>query len=113
MVLFIFISAFLIRLALSPHGSLPIDMGDWIGWSNRLGEVGFSRFYDAWSDYLPGYLYVLWFLGNFKNFVYSFGLNIPLEIIYKFPAILADLTLVLVTYKISKKFFDQKKSLII
>lgn len=113
MVLLIFISAFLTRLILSPHGSFPIDIGDWIGWSNRLVEVPFSKFYDAWSDYLPGYLYVLWFLGSFKNFIYSFGLNIPGEIIYKFPAILADLTLIFVAYKVSKKFFDQKRSLII
>ena len=102
-------SALLLRLVLSPYGSLPIDMADWIGWSNRLVEIPFKNFYDAWSDYLPGYLYVLWFLGHIKNFFYGIGLTIPLEIIYKLPAILADLTLVFVAYKISKKFFDQKK----
>ena len=112
-ILAILVLTFILRLTLSPLGNHPIDINDWIGWSNRLVEVPFSKFYDAWSDYLPGYLYVLWFLGNFKNFIYSFGLNIPLEIIYKFPAILADLTLVFVAYKISRKFFDQKKSLII
>src|SRR3989344_5726877 len=113
MVLLIFVSAFLVRLALSPYGNHPIDINDWIGWSNRLVEVPFSKFYEAWSDYLPGYLYVLWFLGHLKNLLHSVGLTVPLEIIYKFPAILADLTLVFVAYKISKKFFDQKRSLII
>ncbi|OGD94219.1 hypothetical protein A3A48_02570 [Candidatus Curtissbacteria bacterium RIFCSPLOWO2_01_FULL_37_9] len=106
-------SALLLRLVLSPYGSLPIDMADWIGWSNRLVEIPFKNFYDAWSDYLPGYLYVLWFLGHIKNFFYGIGLTIPLEIIYKLPAILADLTLVFVAYKISKKFFDQKIALVI
>src|SRR3990167_8854389 len=102
MELFMFLGAFLIRLILSPHGSFPIDIGDWIGWSNRLVEVGFSKFYEAWSDYLPGYLYVLWFLGHLKNFLYSSGLQIPVEVIYKFPAIIADIILALVSYKISK-----------
>lgn len=105
--------SFVFRLFITPYFIFPIDFNDWVGWSNRLVSFPLSKFYDAWSDYLPGYLYVLWFLGNFKNFIYFFGLNIPLEIIYKFPAILADLTLVFVAYKISKKFFDQKRSLII
>src|SRR3989338_1825125 len=113
MVLLIFLSAFLIRLALSPYGNHPIDLADWIGWSNRLVEVPFAKFYDAWSDYLPGYLYVLWFLGHLKNFLYSSGLQIPLEVIYKFPAIIADIILILVSYKISKKFFDQKRTLLV
>lgn len=113
MVLLIFVSAFLLRLILSPYGNHPIDINDWIGWSNRLVEVGFSKFYEAWSDYLPGYLYVLWFLGHLKNFLYSLGLQIPPEMIYKLPAIIADMVLVLISYKISRKFFDQKKSLII
>lgn len=113
MVLLIFVSAFIIRLALSPYGNHPIDINDWIGWSTRLVEVPFSQFYDAWSDYLPGYLYVLWFLGHLNNFLYNTGLTIPLEIIYKFPAIIADIALVLVSYKISKKFFDQKRALLV
>jgi len=113
MVLLIFLSAFLIRLALSPYGNHPIDLADWIGWSNRLVEVPFAKFYDAWSDYLPGYLYVLWFLGHLKNFLYSSGFQIPLEVIYKFPAIIADIILILVSYKISKKFFDQKRTLLV
>lgn len=102
MVLLIFVSALFIRLALSPYGNHPIDINDWIGWSNRLVEVPFNKFYDAWSDYLPGYLYVLWFLGHLKNFLYSSDLSIPLEAIYKFPAIIADVVLVLVSYKLSR-----------
>src|SRR3990167_8984633 len=112
-ILAILVLTFILRLTLAPYGSLPIDINDWIGWSNRLVEVPFSKFYDAWSDYLPGYLYVLWFLGHLKNLLHSVGLTIPLEIIYKFPAISADLTLVFVAYKISKKFFDQKIALVI
>ena len=112
-IIFLIFIALVFRIILSHFGTLAIDFGCWVGWSNRLVEVGFLKFYDAWSDYLPGYLYVLWFLGHLKNFLYAVGLKIPLEIIYKFPAILADLALVLLAFKISRKFFHLKKSLII
>jgi len=105
--------ALILRLFLSLYGTLPIDFGDWIGWSNRLVEVGFSKFYQNWSDYLPGYLYILWFLGHLKNFLYSLGFQIPLETLYKLPAILADLVLVFLAYKISRKILDQKWALTI
>jgi len=104
--------SFIFRLFLTPFGTLSIDFGDWTGWSNRLVEVGFLKFYQIWSDYLPGYLYVLWILGHIKNFLYSFGLNIPQEIIYKFPAILSDMILIFVAYKISRRYWSQKIALI-
>ena len=52
-------------------------------------------------------------MGHLKNFLYSSGLQIPVEVIYKFPAIIADIVLALVSYKISKKFFDQKRALLV
>ena len=113
-IVLILITGLVFRLSITPYGTFPIDFGDWLGWSNRLVEFPLSKFYHAWSDYLPGYLYVLWLLGHFKNFLYNTtSLTIPLEIIYKFPAILADIILVFVAYKISKRYWNQKIALII
>ena len=103
----------LFRLLLTSFGTFHIDFGDWVGWSDRLVRYPFSQFYDAWSDYLPGYLYVLWALGHFKLLLYSSGLMIPLEIIYKFPAIAADLLLAFIAFKISRRFLSQKRSFLI
>ena len=113
LLLLIIFSSFIFRILLTPYGSLPIDFNDWVGWSDRLVMLPFSQFYKAWSDYLPGYLYVLWILGQIKLLFHSFGLKIPLEILYKFPAILADLILVFIAYKISKKYLNQKTALLI
>lgn len=44
-------------------------MNDWKGWSERLAQVGPQNFYSQnyFSDYFPGYLYVLWFGGYLFN----------------------------------------------
>ncbi len=77
-----------------------------MGWSTRLSEEGFRAFYSGWSDYFPGYLYVLWFLGKLKAF-----LSIPLLLLYKLPAILADLATGFLIYKIAKEYVQERASL--
>ncbi|KKS96176.1 MAG: Dolichyl-phosphate-mannose-protein mannosyltransferase family protein [Microgenomates group bacterium GW2011_GWC1_43_13] len=57
---------------------------------------GFKIFYNSWSDYLPGYLYVLYFLGKIRNFV-------PDVVLYKLPAMLADLVTGYLIYRILVK----------
>ena len=60
-----------IRIILSFFGTLHLDQGTFIAWSNILVRDGFKNFYNSWSDYLPGYLYFLWGLGklNALNFI--------------------------------------------
>lgn len=55
-----------IRLILITLPSFKIDMNDWQAWSTRLVELTPLNFYspDYFSDYFPGYLYILWFLGS-------------------------------------------------
>jgi len=74
-----------------------------MGWSNRLIEVGFSRFYDIWSDYLPGYLYILWVLGWIKE-----AISFPSVLLFKLPAILSDVLTGFLIYKIVGKFKDKR-----
>ena len=57
---------------------------------------GFRAFYNSWSDYLPGYLYVLYFLGKIRSFI-------PDVVLYKLPAILADLATAFIIYRILKE----------
>ncbi len=68
-----------------------------MAWSNSLVKNGFRSFYSGWSDYLPGYLYILWALGK---------VNITPEfqtILFKLPAIFADLATGYLIYKIVGK----------
>src|SRR2546428_5753379 len=51
-------------LAVRAQG-FPTDVGTFQAWAERLAQIGPSRFYEPgyFSDYPPGYLYVLWLLG--------------------------------------------------
>lgn len=98
----------MLRLLLSFFGTLSLDFNTFMAWSQRLGSVPFRQFYDSWSDYLPGYLYILWALGKIGK-IFEF---IPKEIIYKLPANLADIFTGWLIYAIVKKLKDEKKALI-
>ena len=54
-----------IAAAYLPLSGFAVDIGDFAGWGQRLAELGPGEFYDEsyFSDYPPGYLYVLWILG--------------------------------------------------
>jgi hypothetical protein len=48
-----------------PRSGLANDIGAFTAWGQRLASIGPGAFYEAgyFSDYPPGYLYVLWVLG--------------------------------------------------
>lgn len=87
-----------LRLILYQQGTLELDFNTFVAWSNRINDVGFGRFYDSWSDYFPGYVYVLWLLGKINNLSL-----IDSTLLYKLPAILADLMTGYLIYKIVSK----------
>ncbi|RLC29900.1 hypothetical protein DRH13_05090, partial [Candidatus Woesebacteria bacterium] len=101
------IVALVVRLILSPFGTLELDQNTFIGWSNRLMEIGFSRFYDTWSDYLPGYLYILWVLGWIKKVILF-----PSVLLFKLPAIFSDVLTGFLIYKIVGKFKNKRWGII-
>ena len=69
-----------------------------MAWGDSLATNGFKNFYSRWSDYLPGYLYILWFLGKL-NLIFP-SLQV---ILFKLPAILADVATGYLIYKIIGK----------
>lgn len=95
----------IVRIILGFFGTLKLDQGTFIAWSANLSENGFKNFYQGWSDYLPGYLYILWFLGKIRGII-------PDVLLYKLPAILADLATGFLIYKIVGKLKNSKWGLI-
>ncbi len=97
----------IVRLILSGFGTLRLDHGTFVAWSNILVRDGFHNFYNSWSDYFPGYLYILRLLG---------GINLreilPTVLLYKIPAILSDLATGFLIYKILLKSKGEKWGLI-
>ncbi len=107
------IFALIIRLILANLPGFKIDVDAWFAWSLRINEVGLSNFYSGqvWTNYTPGYLYFLWLLGFIKNL-----LNLNSEFFYftlKLPAIISEIILGILVYKISKKHLTQNQSLLL
>lgn len=69
----------ILRILLFLLPSFQTDMGSWEAWSARLVHTGPSGFYSQtyFSDYFPGYLYILWIAGSIFNF-----LSMPISGIY-------------------------------
>lgn len=101
----ILLAGLLVRVLLSPFGTLQLDMNTFIAWSRNLATLGPQNFYNTWSDYLPGYAYVLWLLGTINQFVSS-------TVLYKLPAIIADLTTGFLIYKIVRGVKSEKMALL-
>lgn len=114
MVLLIFVAVFIFRLILSFLPSFQIDMRTFIAWGERMANLGPVEFYskDIFTNYLPGYLYVLWFFGEIRNLI-QIPLNSQIyEVILKIPANLADLGIGVLIFKILKNYTGRKIALI-
>lgn len=81
------------------------DMNCFNGWSNMIFQDGISNFYssDAFTDYPPGYMYVLYVIGEIRSILNpSDG---ALWLLLKTPAIICDIVTGVLIYKIAKKKF--------
>lgn len=98
----------ILRIALVALPSFRIDMIDWQAWSARLTEVTPLHFYatDYFSDYFPGYLYVLWFLGVTFKFLFPFSSTFSLnfEVYLKLLTNIFDLATAYYIYKTISKY---------
>ncbi|MEW6038994.1 MAG: hypothetical protein AB1648_12180 [Pseudomonadota bacterium] len=71
----------------------PIDVGTFSAWAGHAAE-GLLSFYSPgyFADYPPGYIYVLWLIGELRA-VLQTGFDTPeFLVMLKFPAIAADLS---------------------
>lgn len=108
--------AFLIRvIGAVKYLGYESDMNCFFGWADRIYKVGFGEFYskDVFTDYPPGYMYVLYVLGAIRNLLnldYYSGFYVFLV---KLPAILCDLFAGGLIYHMAKKHFTGKSAVII
>lgn len=100
-------SALIFRLFLANFGTLQLDHGTFVAWGNSLATNGLKNFYTGWSDYFPGYLYLLWPLGKI-NLLFP---DIQ-TLLFKLPAIFADIATGFVIYKIVSKLKNEKTGII-
>jgi Gpi18-like mannosyltransferase len=75
-----------LRLLVTRAQGFPSDVGTFMAWAEKLSTAGPGRFYEPgyFSDYPPGFLYVLWLLGTlFDGDVLRFAvkaISIPADI---------------------------------
>lgn len=90
----------ILRLILATLPGFGVDIGLFQFWSQQLAERGPWDFYDTdfFTDYAPGYMYVLLFLGKLNQW-FDFS-NETFEYLLKLPAIIADLGSAYLLYKL-------------
>lgn len=79
-----------------------IDINDWIAWGERVRDVGPRNFYSetVFSDYTPGYIYVMWLTAWIKKTFFATASIETYYFLYRLPSILFDLgttTLIYIT----------------
>lgn len=112
--LLVFIGLSLRILALFITDGYPGDIQCFKDWSKLLAKGGFSSFYssDAFTDYPPGYMYVLFLLGKAKDF-FRIENEAAFTVLIKMPAILFDVLTSVFIYKISEKLMGKNTAWLI
>ncbi len=96
-------AALLLRFVIMPYGGYPTDVGTFKAWSLALAERGPRGFYgQGFADYLPGYLYVLWAIGELHQVV-RFSDQAHLFVL-KLPAAVADVVTAWVIFALARRF---------
>lgn len=104
-------SAAILRMVMMPYGGHTLDINVFKTWAATLAEVGASGFYSArGSDYLPGYLYFLWGIGELQA---HFRLNDQaLLFLLKLPAAVADLLTGVLIRRMAERFTSERPSVL-
>ncbi len=96
-IVFLFGAAILIRLILAVSskfaGSSISDVQYFAFWADRVASGGFKNFYspEAFTDYPPGYMYVLWIIGKLKALLSLQHLSKIHVLLVKSPAMICDI----------------------
>jgi Gpi18-like mannosyltransferase len=99
----------ILRIILSLFLTYEPDFSAWTGWGRQISSTGFGNFYERhWCDYMPGYLYVLWALDNIHRALPS----LPVDILFKLPANLADLCISIVIFYSLKLVTGYKNAMV-
>lgn len=91
------------------------DTACFYGWANLAYENGLSNFYtsEAFTDYPPGFIYVLYVLGAMISIFKVSYLSGPCLLLLKLPAILCDIAAGVLVYKTANKFLKENQSILL
>ncbi|MFD0958312.1 phospholipid carrier-dependent glycosyltransferase [Paenibacillus chungangensis] len=107
-------AAFIMRVAIAMQGEgYANDMALFMYWSDMAVQHGISGFYhpNIFVDYPPGYIYVLYMLGLVKDMLGLADGSAAVILLYKLPAIAADLAAALLLYRAASRRVDERTGL--
>lgn len=89
-----------------PLSGFSIDIGAFSNWGQRMASMGPGDFYQEgyFSDYPPGYLYVLWLLGIFGAMLAPLVGQDATAGLVKIPAILSDVGVAVMLFIIARRW---------
>ncbi len=100
----------LIRIiAAAKYRGYEVDINCFLAWSNMIYEHGPGKFYyleNAFTDYPPGYMYVLYVLGFIRS-VFGMDEGTLTVVLTKMPAIICDLVTGFLIFKIAGKHISK------
>ena len=103
--IFLLIIGFFFRIKLSPYFTFELDLNTFRAWSSALNTHGLGKFYDSvWSDYMPGYMYVLLLLNKIQT-VFP---DLSYHVLFKLPANLADMFNSLIIYYLLRDYTNTR-----
>ncbi len=108
----LFAAAALVRAVIMPYGGFPTDIGTFKAWAAAMAEKGPAGFYGGgFADYLPGYMYVLWLIGELHAAL-RFS-DQALLFVLKIPAAAADLLGAFLIWRLAARFSGARPALLI
>ncbi len=114
-VVYLFLAAALLRLLLAAvYRGYDLDMNCFMGWADRLFSEGIPSFYksEGFSDYPPGYMYILWVLGAVRHLLGLDNYSALSIVLTKLPAMVCDLGAGYMIYLLAKERFSEKHGMI-
>lgn len=88
------------------------DTACFAAWADRMSQTGPAGFYspDVFTDYPPGYMYILWLIGAVRNLFRIEYYSIPHLILLKLPAIACDMACGLLIFRESARKYTEKQA---
>lgn len=115
MLCLLFLTALFLRLIAAglSHG-FDNDTACFAAWADRIFQVGPGHFYSdtVFTDYPPGYMYVLYVIGGIRAFFHIEYYSVAHLILLKLPSILSDLVCGFLVYREAERRFDDSKPLL-
>lgn len=111
MVYFLLFLGLFIRLILANLPGMRIDTDAWFAWALRL-QGGPANFYSdiVWTNYTPGYLYILHLLGFLKE---TFNMDTDsFNYLLKIPSIVSEVLLAWLVYQLTARMQSKRTAIL-